>query len=178
VTLAGAPRLEDVFRKYRDFVHRVCIRYLKDEGDAQDLTQEVFLKLHRRLPEFRGDSQLTTWIYRIAVNTCLDALRARKSRDRFDDVELDEIVVHNISSGSDAALARIDLERILAQTDSRTREILFLTLAEGCSYDEAGEVVGLTKWAVAKIVTRFQKKIQTGKKGWLGELFSPKAEAV
>jgi RNA polymerase sigma-70 factor (ECF subfamily) len=172
------PGLEEIFRKYRDFVHRICFRYLKDQGDAEDLSQEVFLKLHRRLPEFRGDSQLTTWIYRIAANACLDALRARKAKDRFEDVELDSLVADNVSCGGDASLARIDLGRILAQTDARTREILFLTLAEGCSYDEVGEVVGMTKWAVAKIVTRFQKKMQAGKKAWLAELFSKKAEAA
>jgi RNA polymerase sigma factor (sigma-70 family) len=155
-----APDLESVFRKYRDFVHRICVRYMKNAGDAEDLSQEVFLKLHHRLPGFRGDSQLSTWIYRIAVNCCLDGLRARKARTKFDDIEMDDLVVENISGHGDAALARIDLARILDQTDDRTREILFLALAEGCSYEEVGEVVGMTRWAVAKVVTRFQKKMR------------------
>ncbi|HKP94116.1 MAG TPA: hypothetical protein VJ385_00025, partial [Fibrobacteria bacterium] len=85
---------------------------------------------------------------------------------------------------ADAILARIDLGRILEQTDSRTREILFLTLAEGCNHEEAGEVVGLTRWAVTKIVNRFQKKMREQKKIWFAELFhgkpaqSPGADAV
>jgi RNA polymerase sigma-70 factor, ECF subfamily len=168
---APHPSLEEVFRKYRDFVYRLCLRYCRNPRDAEDLTQDVFIKLHRRLPDFRGNSAMTTWIYRIAANSCIDALRARKDHARIDDLEMDKVVAFNISGHCDAALARIDLERILAQTDAKTREILFLSLAEGCGHEEVGEVVGLTKWAVGKVVLRFQKKIQANKKAWFAELF-------
>lgn len=169
---AQVPSLEEVFRKYRDTVYRTCLRYLRDAGDAEDLTQEVFVKLHRKLPEFRGDSSLTTWIYRIAVNTCIDFLRTRKAHVEYGDEELHPAVERNLASGADASLAKIDLGRLLEQTDPRTREILFLSLAEGCSYQEVGEMVGMTKWAVSKIVVRFQDRIQERKKAWFQELFS------
>lgn len=168
---SGAPDLEQVFRKYRDLVYRVCFRYFRDRGDAEDLTQEVFLKLHRRLGDFRGDASLTTWIYRIAANCCIDALRTRKEHSRLEDPGMDGNVAFNLEGHGDATLARIDLGRILAQTDARTREILFLSLAEGCSHEEVGEVVGMTKWAVGKVVVRFQKRMQVNKKAWLAELF-------
>lgn len=169
------PNLEDIFRKYRDFVFRVCLRYFPDRKDAEDLTQEVFLKLHRRLSDFRGDSTLTTWIYRIAANCCIDALRVRKEHSRLDDLDMDRMVAFNLAGHGNESLARIDLSRILEHTDSRTREILFLTLAEGCTNEEAGEVVGLTKWAVGKVVTRFQKKIRENKRAWYTELFNFKS---
>jgi RNA polymerase sigma-70 factor, ECF subfamily len=174
---AGAPDLEAVFRKYRDLVYRICFRYFRNRRDAEDLTQEVFLKLHRRLADFRGDSALTTWIYRIAANCCIDALRARKEHSRIEDYELDDTVAFNIAGHGDATLARVDLDRILAQTDPRTREILFLSLAEGCSHEEVGEMVGMTKWAVGKILIRFQKRIQVNKKAWLAELLHGKSRA-
>jgi RNA polymerase sigma-70 factor (ECF subfamily) len=175
---ASVPDLEGVFRKYRDLVYRVCFRYFRNQSDAEDLTQDVFLKLHIRLAGFRGESALTTWIYRIAANCCLDALRAQRDHARLEDFDMDDTVAFNIAGHGDATLARVDLNRILAQTDSRTREILFLSLAEGCSNEEVGEVVGMTKWAVGKIVLRFQKKIQTNKKAWLAELFQGKARAL
>jgi RNA polymerase sigma-70 factor, ECF subfamily len=171
ITQADSPKLEDVFRKYRDFVFRTCYRYFRNARDAEDVTQEVFLKLHRRLPEFRGDSALSTWIYRIATNCCIDVLRARKEHARFDDFEMDKIVAFNVAGHGDASLARIDLNRILEQTDAKTREILFLSLAEGCSQSEVAEVVGMTRWAVGKVVLRFQKKISVNKKAWFAELF-------
>ncbi|MEO6096433.1 MAG: RNA polymerase sigma factor [Fibrobacteria bacterium] len=171
--------LEAIFRKYGDFVYRTCCRYFRDPADAEDVAQEVFLKLHRRLGEFRGDSALTTWIYRIAANTCIDALRSRKSHVRFEETgmdAMDTMVAANLAScHGDASLARIDLGRILAETDDRTREILFLTLAEGCSHEDVGEVVGLSKSAITKIINRFQKRIQTRKRAWFAEIFSAEA---
>lgn len=168
------PSLEEVFHKYRDFVFRTCFRYFKNTRDAEDLTQEVFLKLYKKLPDFRGDSALTTWIYRIATNTCIDHLRTRKEYVSYDEFKIDENEMPNFSSHSDASLAKIDLEKILEQVNPETREILFLTLAEGCTYDEAAEVVGISKSAIAKIVVRFQKKIQINKRAWIPELFNRK----
>jgi RNA polymerase sigma-70 factor, ECF subfamily len=170
------PDLEATFRKYGDFVYRTCCRYFRDAADAEDVAQEVFLKLHRRLREFRGDSALTTWIYRIAVNTCIDALRARKSHVEYQETGMDAMVENNLAScHGDATLARIDLSRILAETDDRTREILFLALAEGCSHEDVGEVVGLSKSAITKIINRFQKRIQTRKRAWFAEIFPAEA---
>lgn len=170
MTVPGAD-LETVFRKYNDFVYRICFRYCRDAKDAEDLAQEVFLKLHRRLPEFRGDSAMTTWIFRIAANCCIDAIRARREHTRFEDCAPDGPDALRVSGHGDAALARIDLDRILAHTDPRTREILFLCLAEGCSHQEAGEITGLSKWAITKIVLRFQGKFRIRKKAWFAELF-------
>jgi RNA polymerase sigma-70 factor, ECF subfamily len=168
--------LESVFRKYGDFVYRTCCRYFRDPADAEDVAQEVFLKLHRRLAAFRGDSALTTWIYRIAANTCIDALRSRKSHVAFEETGLDIMVAGNLTSGhGDATLARIDLGRILSETDDRTREILFLALAEGCSHEDVGEVVGLSKSAVTKIIRRFQKRMQLRKRAWFMEIFATEA---
>ncbi|HKP98335.1 MAG TPA: sigma-70 family RNA polymerase sigma factor, partial [Fibrobacteria bacterium] len=80
------PDLETVFRKYGDFVYRACFRYFRNPSDAEDLAQEIFLKLHKQLREFRGDSALSTWIYRIASNCCIDALRARKTHSSLDNL--------------------------------------------------------------------------------------------
>lgn len=166
----AAPTLEEIFLKYRDMVYRTCYRYVRDPSEAEDLSQEVFMKVHARLPGFRGDSMLTTWIYRIAVNRCIDHLRERRPMVEYAEKEIDPLVAGHLSA-PDAALARIDLERLLAQTDSRTREILFLSLAEGCNHQEVGEVVGMSRWAVSKIVTRFQARARAGKKAWYRELF-------
>ncbi|MDB5047213.1 MAG: polymerase, sigma-24 subunit, RpoE [Fibrobacteres bacterium] len=168
----AVPDLEQVFRKYRDFVYRTCYRYFRDPGDAEDLAQEVFLKLHTRLPAFRGDSALTTWIYRIAANCCIDALRSRRNHVAYEEANLDDMVGRNLAGHGDSVLARIDLNRILAHTDDRTREILFLSLAEGCSHEEVGDLVGMSKWAVTKTINRFKQKMQAGKKAWLSELFT------
>ena len=142
-------------------VFRICSRYCQDKQEAEDLTQETFLRLERSLPSFRGDSVLGTWIYRISTNACLDHLRRRKVRTRLHADYLDSMVVGNLNSGGDKVLAKIDLDRILGHFRPIVRQTLFLTLAEGLSYREAAEVLDLSPAAVAKTVTRFMEKFRS-----------------
>jgi RNA polymerase sigma-70 factor, ECF subfamily len=149
------PTIEEVFKTYSSMVYRICRRYVKGEEDAQDLAQDVFLKLHDKLNSFQGQSSLSTWLYRVTVNICLDHIRSRKNQSMVDVADFDEMVSYNLSASGNAELAKIDLERMLKLVHPKTRELLFLVLAEGLSYAEAGEMVGMEKSAVAKQVTRF-----------------------
>lgn len=142
-------------------IFRICSRYCKDREEAEDLTQDAFVKIDKYLPSFRGDSELSTWIYRLTTNCCLDHLRKSKSRNALYVEYLDSVVVRNLNSGGDRVLAKVDLDRILRQFRPEVRQILFLTLAEGLSYREAGEVLSLSKDAVAKTVVRFIKKYRS-----------------
>jgi RNA polymerase sigma-70 factor (ECF subfamily) len=76
---------EEIHETYRPKIHRYLARMV-GESEAEDLTQEVFVKIHRALPEFKGDSKISTWIYRIATNAALDKLRSpsfqRNGEDR------------------------------------------------------------------------------------------------
>jgi RNA polymerase sigma-70 factor, ECF subfamily len=155
------PTLEELYHSHLDMIFRICSRYTRDREEAEDLTQETFLRIDRNLVRFRGDSQLGTWIYRIATNCCLDHLRKHKSRTRVYVEYLDTLVLHNLSPEGDRVLAKIDLDRILAHLRPGVRHILFLTLAEGLSYREAGEVAGISRDAVGKIVGRFLKKFKS-----------------
>jgi len=86
---------EQIHADFRPKVQRYLARMV-GEHEAEDLTQEVFVKIHRALPAFRGDSQLSTWIYRIAANAALDRLRAPS----FQRIMQDEVAD---ASGQDAA---------------------------------------------------------------------------
>jgi RNA polymerase sigma-70 factor (ECF subfamily) len=68
--------------QHRDALYRVCCAYVRDEADRQDIFQEVLIRLWNSLDGFRGDSSLATWLYRVAVNTCLSWLRREKRRNR------------------------------------------------------------------------------------------------
>jgi RNA polymerase sigma factor (sigma-70 family) len=68
--------------QHRDALYRVCCAYVRDESDRQDIYQEVLMRLWKSLDSFRGESNLGTWVYRIAVNTCLGWLRREKRRYR------------------------------------------------------------------------------------------------
>src|SRR4029077_5953689 len=64
--------------RYQRDVYRLCYRYVNNHHDANDMAQEVFLRAYRAIGKFRGDSSFSTWLYRIAVNTCLNFRSARK----------------------------------------------------------------------------------------------------
>ncbi|MDB5104836.1 MAG: polymerase subunit sigma-70 [Fibrobacteres bacterium] len=138
-------------------VFRVCRRYIHDRDEAEDLTQETFLKIDRHLESFREDAQMSSWIYRIAVNTCLDHLRTRKRRASLAEEHFDPAVEANLTGAGDRELAKVDLDRILGEIKPEIRQILFLTLAEGLTHKEAGGVVGKSQEAIAKILSRFKK---------------------
>lgn len=75
-------RFKAVIEANEDRIYRVCCCYVRDEDERQDVCQEVMAHIWRGLDEFRGESQLSTWVYRVTVNTCIDHLRAAKRRNR------------------------------------------------------------------------------------------------
>lgn len=80
--LSGDPGFEKLVKAYERLVYRVAFRYLNNETDASDVAQEVFLRVHRALPKFRGDSALSTWIYTITANLSRNAIRSKKNREK------------------------------------------------------------------------------------------------
>jgi RNA polymerase sigma-70 factor (ECF subfamily) len=151
---------KQLFEKYNDFVYRVCFRYTQDTLEAQDLAQEVFVKVYSKMPAFQTMSQISTWMYRIAVNQCIDLLRTKKRRCELMENSLDPLVLRNLASHEDRTIASVDLEKILCTVKPQLRTILFMSLAEGLSYSEIAEVLGLSKSAVAKSVERFLAKVR------------------
>jgi RNA polymerase sigma-70 factor (ECF subfamily) len=73
--------------KYQDIVFRTCHGFLKNVEDSEDLTQEVFIKVFHKIQDFRGESEFSTWLYRIAVNMSINVLRQNKRRQLFEDIE-------------------------------------------------------------------------------------------
>jgi RNA polymerase sigma-70 factor (ECF subfamily) len=155
------PEIEGIFKAHSAMVFRVCLRYAKDREEAEDLTQDVFMRIDGTLESFARNSKMATWIYRIAVNICLDHLRSKKRKGVLMENHHNTLVFENLARGEDRELAKIDLDRILGEVRPEVRQILFLTLAEGLSYDEAGEIVGKTGVAVAKAVSRFRQGLKS-----------------
>ena len=125
-------------------VFAVALALLKNREDALDIVQETFLRAHRGLDGFDGDSQLFTWLYRIAHNLCIDHLRRR----RFETVQLDErIEVADERDQLDTDPVRNIMNdelrgKILAALDKLTpahREVLMLREVEGLSYKEIAD---------------------------------------
>ncbi len=77
------PSFLEIYDSHKHVVYNLCLHYLQNTQDAEEAAQDVFIKIHEKLSSFRGEASLTTWVYRIAVNQCLDALKARKRQKRW-----------------------------------------------------------------------------------------------
>jgi RNA polymerase sigma-70 factor (ECF subfamily) len=73
----------EIYRDHHRKVYNFCLNYLRNEQDAEEAAQDVFVKVHQKIGGFKAGSQLSTWIYRIAVNVCHDIAKARTRKKRF-----------------------------------------------------------------------------------------------
>src|SRR5688572_9913130 len=116
--------------------------------EAEDVLQEIYVTAHRRMGGFRGDSSLGTWLYRIAVNHCLDHLRSRGARMARATESLDHEEAFEPASAEPAvpsAISRIDLERAIAQLPPGCRAAFILHDVDGLDHREVAETLGISE---------------------------------
>ena len=121
---------------------------LGNQADAEDMLQDVFLAAHRKLESFRGESALGTWLYRLAVNLCLDYLRSRTGRAiQMTDVIADEPSLPDAASHrlAERTVTKMDLERAMAQLPEGCRAAFVLHDVQGLEHREVGEVLGIAE---------------------------------
>lgn len=142
-------RIEELYREYSSSVYRVCLRYTKVPDQAEDLMQEVFIKLHQNPKEFSTHKEYFAWTYRLAVNHCLDFLRVKKRRGELEELNL--IPFHAQDERSDIEDEnKRTVEQVLAKLDSQLSQILFLYYLEGLTFEEVSEVMGVSRALIHK----------------------------
>lgn len=160
IATVAAPKanLEELYARHSASVFRVCLRYTRNEEDAEDLVHEVFMKVQAHLGTFQGRSSVYTWIYRVAVNECLGWIRQRKRRGSA--VELIEALEPEAGEEAEALDARLLAEKLIGWTDARTKEILFMAYLEGLKQEEIARVLNISRRAVSKRLTVFREKVE------------------
>ena len=124
-------------------MHGVVARLVGfDRARAEDLAQETFVRAWQALPAYRFESAFSTWLHRLAVNTALMDLRARRSRIQADGDEALEYVGSADSAGHGTALT-MDLERAVATLPPRARAVLVLYDVEGWNHEEIADALGM-----------------------------------
>jgi RNA polymerase sigma-70 factor (ECF subfamily) len=133
---------DELMRAHEDRVFGICLRMLRDREAALDATQETFLTVFRKADRYKAEAAFSTWLYRVAVNTCYDLLRRSKRRaaaalpeglDPADPAAGDEY---------DAADVRPDIEEALQQLPPEFRVAVVLVDLEGLALETAAEIVG------------------------------------
>lgn len=155
---------------FQDRVFNTVIGIVQNAEDAEDVSQEVFIQVYRSIHSFKGESQLSTWIYRIATTRSLDLLRSRKSKKRFAFVQ--SIFGKNDELAHDppdfyhpgVALEKKEDSKILAKAISRLPEnqrVAFtLNKLEDLSYQEVSEVMKTTVSAVESLLHRAKQNLR------------------
>jgi RNA polymerase sigma-70 factor (ECF subfamily) len=139
---------EELYRRHAGKLFRLTVRMLGNPADAEDLLQEIFLSAHRKLESFRGESALGTWLYRLAMNQCLDYLRSRAARTTQVTDSLDEEpgwYEPGRRGLAEQTVSKIDLERALARLPDGCRAAFLLHDVEGLEHREVADVLGIAE---------------------------------
>jgi RNA polymerase sigma-70 factor (ECF subfamily) len=154
---------EEIYRAHAPKLFGLLQRMLGNPADAEDLLQEVFLSAHRKLDGFRGESALGTWLYRLATNHCLDYLRSRAAKSgQLTDAIDDEPMLPDAGSRAiaETTVAKMDLERALAQLPQGCRAAFLLHDVEGLEHREVAEALGIAEGTSKSQVHKARLKLR------------------
>jgi RNA polymerase sigma-70 factor, ECF subfamily len=152
---------ERLYERHGARMKSVARNLLGREADAEDAVQETFLKVYRGAASFRGSSSLMTWIYRILVNTCYDALRKRQRHP-------EDALESAASGGEGPALPatagdhplRIAIEQSLSRLSPRQRAVFLLSAVEGFSHREIAAVLDVSEGASRALLFEAKRRLQ------------------
>ncbi len=151
--------------KYQKKVYWVIRRLVVDHDDADDITQEVFIKLYRSLQEFRGESSLFTYLYKIAVNYSLNHLKKNKKKyERERNMDSESIDLQDDSKNAEAAMSDAYNERLLKEAilvlPEQQRAVFTLRFYDELSYDEISKILDRSVGGLKANYFHAFKKIQ------------------
>lgn len=151
--------------RYKNLVFTLALRMLKNREEAEEVSQDTFIKVYQSLTKFKGDSKLSTWIYKVTYNTCLDRLKKYKRQQST--IPIDEFTEHHIKT-LDNALEAMELDErkraiknCLELLPSEDGFLLTLYYFEEQSLEDIAKVTGLTTNNIKVKLFRSRKKLGT-----------------
>lgn len=154
---------EQIFHRYQEQVYNVAYRMVGNRETAEDMTQEVFLRVFQKIRGFKGKSAFSTWLYRLTVNLCVDHIRKQRAHP----VESLEELVGNSEMDVDAAFLvdemtpedelvlkerRAAVQRIINSLPDKLRAVIILREIEGLSYKELAEALSCSMGRVKSLL--------------------------
>jgi RNA polymerase sigma-70 factor, ECF subfamily len=171
-------------RAYERRVFALVLRMIGNRAEAEDLAQEVFVQVFKAIGSFRGESKLSTWIYRIAINLCKNRSKYLRVRHAGQEEQLDDVQDHvPMGDAKGASLTRVErpdemaagkqVERIVQEAilelEPSFRECLVLRDVEDLSYEEIGAITGLPEGTVKSRIHRARAQLKELVESALGE---------
>jgi RNA polymerase sigma-70 factor (ECF subfamily) len=153
---------KEIYDRHATRLYNLACRMTGSPSQAEDLLQEIFLQAFRKLSSFKGDSLLGTWLYRLAVNLCLDRLRSRQEKAERATVSLEDErdVVVQPTRRMDSVVQRLDLERAIEQLPASYKAAFLLHDVEGFEHHEVGEMLGIAEGTSKSLVHKARLRIR------------------
>jgi RNA polymerase sigma-70 factor (ECF subfamily) len=148
---------ERIYRLHGERMKSIAFNHLGNVSDAEDAVQETLLKVHRAAGSYTGDASFSTWMYRILINTCYDALRRRKRRP--EETAMEETSLERTAPGVDDA-KRITLRKLLGTLTEQRRTVFTLFEIEGLSHAEIASILGISEGNSKWILFSTKKQLQ------------------
>jgi len=156
---------KNIYDTYIDMVYNLCLNYLQNSSDAEDVCQNVFIKVHQHIKQFEGKSSLKTWIYRVTINQCHDFTKAKKRKKRFGNIV--SLFQENIADSTlplpdfnHPGVLLEDKEAVAAifnkinKLPTNQKTAIVLKTIEGMSQKEIAEVMEISTKAVESLLSR------------------------
>ena len=140
-----AEAFDEIVRRHRKPIYQLCYRFVRNHEDASDLAQDVFVRAFKGLQKFKGDSSLTTWLYRVGANACLNRLASKKpveapieAAEHVDATSVDplQVVLHHERAAA--------VREAIAKLPPKQRATVVLRIYQECSHEEIAAALGGT----------------------------------
>jgi RNA polymerase sigma-70 factor (ECF subfamily) len=151
-----------LIQQHQQMIHSLCYRMTGSLEDAEDLSQETFIVAYERLQSFRGEAQFSSWLYRIAVNQCLNWKKSNQRRQHLTELAAEQIPGANNQENSRVARVR----EALMKLHPKQRAAVTLTTYDGLTHSEAAEALGCSETTISWRLFAARKKL----KRWLKDL--------
>jgi RNA polymerase sigma-70 factor (ECF subfamily) len=147
---------DELYERNAGRVYALCFRLTGDPLQAEQLTQDAFVRAWRRIGSFRGESRFSTWLHRLAVNVTIDAQRCR-GREGRRTADIETTALPGSLAGEPEA--RLDLERAIARLPDRARTALVLHTIEGYRYREVAELMDVALGTVKALIFQARARL-------------------
>jgi RNA polymerase sigma-70 factor, ECF subfamily len=145
ISHGAVSSMADLYERHRQMVYGLCLRMTGDVSEAEDLTQDVFMQLLKKVGTFRGDSKFSTWLHRLTINQVLmhfrSSIRRRESSGMMDELALSRIFKHSLNH---QVMDRIALDTALAKLPSGSRSVFVKFDVEGYNHQEIAGLFGFS----------------------------------
>ena len=162
---------EALMEKHMGIIYNIALRMTANQDDAEDMTQEIMIKIFRSLGSFKGNSKFSTWIYRVAVNTCLDELKKKKNKKHLSlDAEIsgddgeNQIEIKDDSPSPEKLAEQNELRDMVAAAvkllSDEHRAVIVLRDIRGMSYSEFAGILGCSDGTVKSRISRARAQLK------------------